>query len=184
MSRIWYTSDLHLGHDRVAELRGMTTDDHDDWIADQWTIHVLPDDHVWILGDLSMSTPAAALVLIDSLPGTKHLIAGNHDPIHPMHRNAHKHTAAFGRVFASVQMAAVHKIGAQRVLLSHFPYVGDHTDDDRHTQWRLPDHGWSLLHGHTHSTSRGDSHMVHVGVDAWGRPVSRDEITPILNPAH
>ncbi len=71
------------------------------------------------------------------------------------------------------------------VLLSHFPYHRDR-GEARHTQWRLPNEGRWLLHGHTHGTERvtysvarlGESihkktvREIHVGVDAW-------DLTPV-----
>lgn len=179
MTAIWFTSDLHLGHRKVADIRGFgnETDEHDGAIADNWTSVVRTDDQVWVLGDIAVSNPAAALELIDSLPGIKHLIAGNHDAVHPMHRDAHKWQAAYLAVFASVQPFARRKHAGRDVLLSHFPYSADR-DATRYPQWRLPDLGDLLLHGHTHSTERYTSpREIHVGVDAWGlAPVLLDEL--------
>ena len=79
MSKILFTSDLHFGHEKVAGYRGFgSAEEHDDAIAERWRETVSPRDTVWILGDLAMSSPRAALELLAELPGQKHLIAGNH----------------------------------------------------------------------------------------------------------
>jgi calcineurin-like phosphoesterase family protein len=84
---VWFTSDLHIGHRLVAGLRGFeSTDDHDEAIFDRWDERVRKEDQVWVLGDLAVSKPDNALLELRGLPGVKHLVAGNHDPVHSMHR--------------------------------------------------------------------------------------------------
>jgi calcineurin-like phosphoesterase family protein len=180
---MYLTSDLHVGHKKVAWYRGYgdDVDAHDRDIVEHWRATVQPDDHVWILGDLAMSSPDRALEILAELPGHKHLVAGNHDACHPMHRNAWKHQRRYLTVFDSVQSAARRKVGDREVLFSHFPYRGDHTAEDRHVQWRLPDQGAWLIHGHTHSEERRQyPRCIHVGWDAWRRLVSWQEIQRII----
>lgn len=173
---VWFTADLHLGHRLMADKRGYeSTAAHDAAIADGWRRDVRRDDQVWVLGDLAMSNPAAALTLVAGLPGRKHLILGNHDTAHPMHRRANKHQAAYLAVFDSAQLAARRRIGGQDVLLSHFPYTADR-ELLRYPQWRLPNLGAWLLHGHTHLPEvRTGPREIHVGVDAWGLSLVRLE---------
>ncbi|WP_063831996.1 metallophosphoesterase family protein [Nocardia otitidiscaviarum] len=173
MTGIWFTSDLHVGHVRVAELRGFpTTAEHDTELARRWDAAIRPDDHVWVLGDVTgrRGTEPAGLEWIAIRPGTKHLIAGNHDPVHGMHTGAHKAMRAYLDVFATVMQTATRKISGARVLLSHFPYAndpdGDHTAVLRHLEYRMPDTGQWLLHGHTHSPIQQRGRQLHVGVDA------------------
>lgn len=197
MTAVWFTSDLHIGHEKVAVDRFLPSlidgtaaiKWHDAMLAYHWDVNVGRDDHVWLLGDLSAGgseVTAYALNWVADRPGIKHLIAGNHDHVHPMHRDAHKWQPAYLKVFASVQPFARRRIAGRSVLLSHFPYVGDHTETDRHTQYRLRDEGEWLLHGHTHSIAKWagwrHSRQIHVGVDAWGmRPVRIDDVAALLN---
>lgn len=182
----YFTSDLHLGHRFVAGLRGFdSADEHDEAIVKRWKHHVTDGDDVWVLGDLAASSPDAALEIIGSLPGRKHLISGNHDKVHPMHRDAHKHQRKYLEVFESVQPFARRKIGEHYVLLSHFPYSTDR-DEPRYVQYRLRDEGMYLLHGHTHSSEVVTSaREFHVGVDAWDLyPVSLETIHAIMEGRH
>lgn len=166
---LWFTSDLHFGHEKIAVIRGFeTTEEHDSAIAENWKQAVKTDDHVWVLGDLQMTRVAYALNLIQELPGIKHLIAGNHDPCHPMHREAHRHQRRYLQAFESVQAFARKRICGQTVMLSHFPYCGDHTEQERYVQYRLRNEGEWLLHGHTHSYIQQVGRQIHVGLDAWG----------------
>ncbi|TWS23181.1 metallophosphatase [Tsukamurella sputi] len=200
----YYTADLHLGHQLVADTRQYdNTDVHDSAILSK--LHALnpKGDQLYILGDLSGGSKRAterALDLLAEVPVTKHLILGNHDPAHPMHRDAWKWQRRYLDVFESVQPYARQRftVDGQRheVLLSHFPYGGDHTDTERYSQYRLPDEGRWLLHGHTHSGKRTstppggqsygawwdgrENYQLHVGWDAWRRPVSEDDIAALI----
>jgi calcineurin-like phosphoesterase family protein len=178
---VLYTSDLHIGHQKVAGIRGFaTTDDHDLAMAERWRAQVQPEDHVWILGDLSMNM-AKGLDWIAPLPGTKHLITGNHDKCFPGHRNSWKVQRTYLEHFRSVQLGARHKICGTSVLLSHFPYLLDRGPESRDIQWRLRDEGGLLLHGHLHSPVKLTSpRELHVGPDAWGRLVTRDDVAELF----
>lgn len=193
MSTVWFTADLHLGHQLVAELRGYEqTDDHDTVIMSNIRTMTRPGDTIWILGDLSSGgsvgqrNALARLATLKDEGRTLHLIAGNHDSIHPLHRTALKWDEAYRDVFTSVQPFARRKIAGQRVWLSHFPWRGggDHTEVERYDTVRLNDDGASwLMHGHTHSPepiNRG-RRQIHVGLDAWGlKPVPMDTVAELL----
>lgn len=144
------------------------------------------DDIVWVLGDLAVTHQPARLgrVLdrIDDLPGVKHLILGNHDTAHPRFRDSHRHQRTYLRVFQSVQSMARRRINGTEVMLSHYPYAGDHTETDRDNQYRLRDDGGWLLHGHTHLSSRfTEPRQVHIGLDARDlAPVPEGRIAEII----
>jgi calcineurin-like phosphoesterase family protein len=165
---VWFTSDLHIGHRLVAGHRGFAdVEEHDAAILGWWNDNVGEEDHVWVLGDLAVSSPKRALFKMHGLPGIKHLVAGNHDACHPMHRDAHKHQRAYLDAFASVQPFARRRVNGTEILLSHFPYSTDR-GEARYTQYRLRDEGAWLMHGHTHGTERVHGREIHVGLDAWG----------------
>ena len=180
--RVFYTSDLHLGHNRVADIRGLGLA-HDDLIELRWRTTVKPEDTVWVLGDVAMSGFDYALERIRTWPGTKHLISGNHDPVHPMHRTATKELQKerWTDTFATIQPFARKKLAGLDIMLSHFPYEaygdGEHRPGSRYNEYRLPDTGGLLLHGHTHGKERLHGNQLHVGLDAWGfDPVSQEVV--------
>lgn len=179
--RVFYTSDLHIGHRKVSELRGFASaSDHDTAIGTAWVDAVRDDDVVYVLGDVAVSGFPYALDFLKSLPGRKHLVAGNHDPIHPMHRRTFAgKLPAFLDVFETVSPFLRRKLEGRELLLSHFPYAewgdGPGREGSRYEQYRLPDLGLPLLHGHTHGTERGHGHSLHVGLDAWGLAPVRQE---------
>lgn len=176
--RVWFTSDWHIGHRFVAGLRGFEdVTEHDQALCDNWADVVRKGDVVWMLGDLCLSKPTRALMLLQDLPGVKHLVLGNHDLAHPMHRYSHKWQRQYFEAFESVQMMARRRVNQIEVLLSHFPYSMDSGFESRYPQYRLPDEGRWLIHGHIHSSERFKGHEIHVGVDAWNlKPVALDLI--------
>lgn len=188
MSQAFFTSDTHFGHGFVSHLRGHGDDTaaHDEDIVRIWNEHVTKRDTVFHLGDVTLAPIARVAPLISRLNGTIHLISGNHDRSHPVFRRAHLETARYLDVFASVSLFARVRLHSALgdVLLSHFPYDGEgrREDPDRHVEYRLRDEGIPLIHGHTHDSSQTGSFsiagtpMVHVGWDAWHRPVPADEL--------
>lgn len=183
--RIWFTSDHHFGHKSVAGYRDWNSiDDHDLRITNEYVGLVQPDDIVYFLGDLSAGGSEAtrhALEILANLPGRKRLIAGNHDPIHPMNRQAHKWVRQYAEVFEFVTPFQRVSVYGTRVMLSHFPYHVDR-NEPRYLPYRLRDEGMPLVHGHLHTSERVTSEReCHVGLDAWDmRPVEGREILEVM----
>lgn len=186
MSTLLFTADLHFGHALVAGLRGFdNTEDHDNHIIDKWKTQVRPRDRVYVLGDISggrLKSEERALDILASLPGEKHLIAGNHDSVASIHRNGFKHLPWFLDVFESVRDFARIRVQKTDVLLSHYPYSyegdGKEREGSRYTQFRLPFEGAPLVHGHTHSsTAETDEFQYCVSWEAHNGlvPLSRVE---------
>ena len=190
MSRMYFTADLHLGDELVARNRGYSNvHDYDDMIVETVISTVLEDSTLWILGDLMgwSSRREHALSLLQHVQFETgvimHLVPGNHDTCHPMHRHAHKEQSKYFGVFTSVLPFAKIRHNRGDVLLSHFPYKGDHTVEQRFNQWRLRDYGLPLIHGHTHQPTPTDvtrPNQVCVSWDAWGRPAKLHEVMALL----
>lgn len=185
MANIFFTADTHFSHKLVAGLRGFeSTEDHDEVVIESWNAVVSKRDHVWHLGDLTLKNPPAIAHILDRLNGIKHLVLGNHDRAHPVFRNGHSSLKKYAEHFETVQLFARRKVSGKEVFLSHFPMDGDH-GADRYSAFRLRDSGVPVLHGHTHSegilTHSGEgTPQVHVGWDAFGRPVHQDELVAWL----
>lgn len=84
---LYVIADLHLslsdGTDKSMEVFGPRWTDYIDRIRRNWTRLVAPDDTVIIPGDISWALTLAEakedLAFLDSLPGKKILMKGNHD---------------------------------------------------------------------------------------------------------
>jgi calcineurin-like phosphoesterase family protein len=159
-----------------------TVEEHDEHLIDQWNRIVGPGDQVWHLGDVGMGPEIDILAKVSRLRGEKHLITGNHDPVWPGHRDSYKKQRRWLETFASVQPFARRRVGKGRsYLLSHFPYQGDHQDEDRYSEYRLPDTGLWVIHGHVHNEWAERGRQINVGVDArdW-RPVNMAELINLM----
>lgn len=195
MATTWFTSDLHLGHPYVSELRGFGgVDEHDELILSNLVLAVQPGDTLWVLGDISSGwgpqEERALDLLADALeplrkgsdPLEVHLIAGNHDSCHPLHEDSHVRQRRFLEVFDSVQSMQIMQWQGQDVWLSHFPRPGyEHEGmESRFDELRLTVP--YLVHGHLHSTGPVTAPgQVDVGVDAWDlAPVPQSTVEQTL----
>lgn len=74
MNRAYVIADLHLGHRKLAEVRGFPSmQAHDDAIVAAWNRVVTSKDVVYVLGDVFH------LDRLPELNGSKKLALGNHD---------------------------------------------------------------------------------------------------------
>ena len=190
----FFTADLHLCHPAVAQMRGFgTAGEHDEQVLSNLERDLSPGDRLFVLGDLSKGSGApedqalGMLEVLRLLTGAElHLIAGNHDSASPHRSKWFQAAAAMYPTFASVSGSGTLKIAGTRAMLSHYPYDGDHSAVDRHTQLRLRDEGAPVIHGHTHarevlSHSAQGTPQVCVSLDAWElRPASKEELEKVL----
>lgn len=188
----FFTSDQHFFHEMITKLRNFEdVNSHNEWICEQYIKFVKPQDRVYFCGDIALSKPLDALDLIAKLPGRKILIAGNHDQCSPISKEPFKNLARWLDVFEGVHHFARRKYKKQEYLISHFPYFRDVTgkviygdgpnrEGGRYEQFRLPNLGLKLIHGHCHSSEiiwGEQNEHFHVGVDAWdAEPVPLEAI--------
>lgn len=159
--RRWWVADLHIGHAKVADLRGFASvREHDTHILSQLA-EVEGDEMIWVLGDISSGKPEderIALALLDQMVSAEmHLIAGNHDSVSSIHRGGFKKQREWLEVFDSVQQFGRVRVNGQGVMMSHYPYArsgdGPGRGPGRHDEYRLPDRSLPLIHGHTHQST-------------------------------
>lgn len=194
----FFTSDTHFGHKNIITLgdgRPFRDITHmNEMIVHNWNALVRPDDTVYHLGDVALGPIEDSLKYISRLNGRKVMITGNHDrPFPPMSKFKDEKIAEWTEVYKRAGFDEVwenHRIllGDYHFALSHFPYDGDHTREDRYNEYRLRDLGIPLIHGHTHgkeklTLSKGGTKMVHVGMDAWNfAPVSAMAVIDLIDP--
>lgn len=168
-----FISDPHLGDAQVAALRGYaTTDDHDQAFIGAWRRSINSDSiQVHVLGDISkggLEAENRALKIIGSLPGTKDLVPGNRCRVHPMHSSARSRMRTAMGVFESVMVSDQVNVQERQIMLSHFPYRGDHEHaGERCVQWRPGDERLWLIHGHVHDEWKINGHQINVGWETW-----------------
>jgi calcineurin-like phosphoesterase family protein len=138
---------------------------------------VTDEDETYHLGDFALDMR----LVKDHLPrlrGKHHLVCGNHDACHPIHRKwraAADKYHAWG--FATICGGWSDFVAVPGLRLCHLPFVGDRTEVERLTEHRPPREGCSwLLHGHVHEKWVRSENMLNVGVDAQGyAPISLEE---------
>jgi calcineurin-like phosphoesterase family protein len=189
---VWFTSDTHFQHKKVAGIRDYGSEQvnlHDIGIIDVWNSFVRPDDFVWHLGDVFLGDWKSGLTIVRQLHGRKHLVSGNHDRVWSGNDHAivRRFMPEYLSVFETIQPFAKIKVGPKpSAILSHLPWFGagegDRELEERYSEFRLHDLGnrW-LIHGHTHSDKKLDGdRSIHVGWDAWHRPVRLEEIRELM----
>lgn len=195
----WFTSDTHLGHANIIKYcnRPFRDTDHmDEEIIRRWNETVSPEDTVYHLGDIALGKIADSLPKVARLNGHKIAVLGNHD--RPFMRMGKADELEWWERYREVFQEVWHwnsqvpdfeqsvLLNGEKFRVSHFPYTGDHTPEDRHANHRPVDEGLPLIHGHTHTTDRltfssKGTPQIHVGADAWNfTPVSEDQIMDIF----
>lgn len=184
----FFTSDMHFNHTKIIQWRERDGDveEMNNDIIDIWNDTVGPRDTVAILGDVLMGPRLEGLPLLSRLNGNLILLPGNHD--HCWRGNRRRITEArnwpelYGQ-YADIIDDGYYTIPGlpETVYMSHFPFWGDHVEEDRYMQYRPPfDPGTWLIHGHVHSLWRTNGNMINVGLDAWGRPLHTTEVTDLM----
>lgn len=160
MSKVYFISDLHLGHNNICKFEGInrggvsTIKEHDDWIIDRWNSVVTKRDLTWVLGDAAFSKEG--LAKMNRLNGSKHLILGNHDQF-PLAL----YQQYFNKIHGFVKKG--------RFWLSHAPI---HSQELR---------GKFNLHGHVHSKTLEDLNYFNVCIEPLqGQPISYEELESIF----
>lgn len=181
----FYTADLHLGHRNILAYTDRPWGDMDAMNAaliDNINQVCGSDDELWVLGDVALGSLTQSLSWLQHAAPQLHLVSGNHDRCWGYARRGPQSVELYRRAgFASIADQAEHQIGKWQVALSHFPYRGDHTEQDRYAKARPKDDGRWLLCGHVHEAWRQRGRQINVGVDVRGfEPVSEGEISAII----
>lgn len=185
MSNIWFTADHHFGHRNIidhCERPYSSVEEMDENMIQRWNEVVGRTDTVYHLGDVGMGSDTHTLECVSRLNGRKILVWGNHDSVHPRHSKAMARQQTWAKYFAAqTMMAQVKLAGGRKILLSHYPYTEDHTEEARDMQWRPPNTGMFLLHGHVHNLWLMKEGQLNVGVDVHNfYPVSIDEVAKVV----
>lgn len=167
---IFYTADLHLGHQNIIRFCDRPFADIEEMnhvIITNMHARVTPEDDLYILGDVGYRADNPEY-LVSQLPGKKHLIIGNHD------KNIRKKEIC-DKYFESVDQYKEISDNGRRVILFHYPIVS----------WNGMFRGSYHLYGHIHNRFDNPAceelakmdHAFNVGVDLHNFfPVTLDEL--------
>lgn len=161
MSKIYFTSDLHFGHDRefIYKPRGFeNVEDMNKTILKNYKRIVTDEDTIYILGDLMLGDNEAGIAMLRELPGHKKIILGNHD------------TATRIELYKTIPnteilgYATVIKYRKMSFYLSHYPTMTSNMEADANLHNHVTN-----IYGHTHQMTNFYNDMpfmYHVGVDS------------------
>lgn len=202
MSETFHTSDQHWFHEPILELgegRPFESIEHQtEVLVKRHNEVVRAQDTTWFHGDFALGNRRAALRHVKRLNGRRLLLMGNHDSCFVGQTNGWRNIAMYVEAgfevvlpWAKVKLPPLSpERPGLKVMLSHFPYDGDHVQadgKDRHVQARLRDEGTPLVHGHVHHeytlaySEKTGVPMVNVGVDVWDyRPVRATDIARLM----
>ena len=152
---IYYTSDLHIGHENIIKLsnrRYKTVEEMNTDIIAKWNAKVKPNDDVYILGDMFFKCQDIQQVkdILKSLNGKKHLIKGNHDKFSKQ--------LNWRDYFESVDLYKEIDDNGRMVCLFHYPIE----------EWNGYYRNSYMLYGHVHENMddiKKHPRKFNVGVD-------------------
>lgn len=139
MANVWFTSDLHFGHNNIQKFRleVASEEDNRNRILQDWRDCVTKRDDVYVLGDAAFTMESVQE--FGKLPGRKYLVRGNHDELN---------TQVYLKYFTAVYGLKKYK----EFWLSHAPI---HPAELR---------GKINLHGHVHYQSIHKDVAVDTGI--------------------
>ena len=172
MNKIYFSSDLHLGHNRefIYKPRGFENIyDHDHAIIERFNEVMDWEDDLFILGDVMLNDNENGIKLLQQIPGNKYIIIGNHD--------TDTRIELYKNIWSVdvLGYATMFKYGGLHFYLSHYPTITSNLDENKSLKSRVLN-----LYGHTHQHTNfydGRPCNYHVGVDSHNcYPVEINEI--------
>lgn len=147
---IYFTADLHLGHENIlkSRLRFHTVQEMDQRIIQNWNETVRGNDEVYILGDLMFRNKSRPQFYLEQLNGKKHLIIGNHDKDWMKKLTVPE----MYRYFQSVREEFVLKMDHMILTLSHYPWI-------EFPGYNKNSGNAYMIHGHIHAT-KSDAYQI------------------------
>ncbi len=133
MSKIWITSDLHIGHNKefLYESRGFqTVEEHDKTLVSNWNDLVDKEDIVYVLGDVMLKHSledddfSYGLEILKQLKGNMVIIRGNHDSEAKIEKyKTCSNVSSAGDAALYLNYPAT---GSYHFYLSHYPTLDAH----------------------------------------------------------
>lgn len=145
MSNIWWSADLHFGHDNVlmhTNRPWKTVREMDDALIENWNKTVKKGDTVYVIGDFAFQNHAVYCKLLN---GSVILFKGSHDEM-----NVESY-----RGFKDVMREEFVKINGDWFFCDHCP----------HRNWERGHYGVPMLFGHHHGRVETFNMSFDVGVD-------------------
>lgn len=176
MNNIFFTADLHLGHQNILRMypdRPFSQDCninlHDEYIIAQWNTLAGKYDDIYILGDLSLHNAEKTRKILERLNGRKYLCPGNHDSAL---KNLQNYFVKVEQIMSvRIKKTRCHGLETDlEIVLCHYPLL----------EWDGMNRGAYHLHGHCHGNlATHNTRRMDVGIDA-----TKQILTPLTDIVH
>ncbi len=174
MSKIFFTSDHHFGHENIIRLCNRPFANVEEMNAElikRWNSKISPEDEVYYLGDFGMTKDRELITdILNQLHGTIYLISGNHEGSALNNRKRFKWIKDYHELKVKDPTC---KNGVQRIVLFHYAM----------RVWRGEYRGTWHLYGHSHGSLPDNPNQLafDIGVDCHDfHPLSYDEVKMIM----
>jgi len=171
---IWFTSDLHLGHEKIIEYAKRpfaNVQEMDEKLIRKWNALVGDRDTVYHLGDFCFGNPDPYL---NRLKGKKMMIMGDHDrqlmeaPYYIQYRSDVTIIAPIYTITTPYEEYG-HRV---KLTLAHYSM----------RSWPLSHYGSWHLFGHHHGSLEIYGKSFDIGVDAWSyEPIPLERVKVIMD---
>ena len=175
--KVFFTSDTHFYHKNI--LKGMTSwgtrpfstsEEHNDYLIEQWNNTVPEDGVVFHLGDFCFAGIQQWENIRKRLNGKIHLVLGNHD-LHNISINSEQAQS----LFEDITFQKIINIDGQLIYLNHLPFlcmpgVYSHTPT-----WQLFGH----VHSGPESKSIDVARLIHLFPTQYDVGVDNNQYTPV-----
>ena len=165
---IYFTSDLHLGHDNIIKLCNRPFDsveEMDETIISNWNKRVKKNDTVYVVGDFIWKESDLSKYL-SRLSGKKILIVGNHD------KWAKK--SQYSTCFEKITNYEEVSLNNHQITLCHYPMV-EWKNSRKEGTSRL---GY-LIYGHIHNNIRPEYKLLFETPNALNAGVDINNFEPV-----
>jgi calcineurin-like phosphoesterase family protein len=173
MSKIYFTSDHHFGHKNIIKFSKRPFNDvseMDEVLIQKWNEKINPEDEVYHLGDVGLSSSGKLRKILDRLNGKIYLISGNHEK---SAQDCHSRFEWIKDYFELIVKDDDFERGEQLIVLFHYSM----------REWNSSHWGTYHLYGHSHGTLSDDpkSLSFDIGVDCHDfYPLSYQEVKDIM----
>jgi calcineurin-like phosphoesterase family protein len=170
---IFFTSDHHFGHANIIKLSNRPFSNVEEMNAElirRWNEKVGPNDEVYHLGDVGLTTAENLAQILAQLNGKIYLIAGNHEGAALSNRSRFQWIKDYYELKVPDADCAN---GSQKIMLFHYAM----------RVWRSDFRRTWHLYGHCHGSLPDKPHKLSfdIGVDCHNfYPLSYEEVKAIM----
>ena len=171
---LYFSSDHHFGHKKIIEYSNRPfkdVDEMDETMIQRWNEKVGPDDEVYHLGDVGLSSSGKLRKVLERLNGNIYLIKGNHET---SALDCHTRFEWIKDYYELTVNDPDMPRGEQLVILFHYAL----------REWNASHWGTYHLYGHSHGSlpDLKNSLSFDIGVDCHNfYPLSYAEVKAIMS---